>query len=80
VGRSDNYCMRVLLIEDDKKISEYLSQGLKESGYIVDICLDGEEGFHYISTYQYELIILDLMLPKMDGLTWFKGSRSYSQC
>lgn len=61
--------MRVLLIEDDKKISDYLSQGLKESGYIVDICLDGEEGSHYLSTYTYDLIILDLMLPKVDGLS-----------
>lgn len=69
--------MRVLLIEDDKKISDYLSQGLKESGYIVDICLDGEEGFHYMSTYQYELIILDLMLPKMDGLTLMTKIREF---
>lgn len=61
--------MRMLLIEDDKKISDYLAQGLKESGYIVDLCLDGEEGFDYLSTYTYDLVILDLMLPKMDGFT-----------
>ncbi|OYZ35728.1 MAG: DNA-binding response regulator [Campylobacterales bacterium 16-40-21] len=61
--------MRVLLIEDDKKISDYLAQGLKESGYIVDLCLDGEEGFDYLSTYTYDLVVLDLMLPKMDGFT-----------
>lgn len=61
--------MRVLLIEDDKQISDYLAQGLKESGYIVDICLDGEEGIHFLTTYIYDLIILDLMLPKVDGLS-----------
>lgn len=61
--------MRVLLIEDDKKISDYLAQGLKESGHIVDLCLDGEEGFDYLSTYTYDIVILDLMLPKMDGFT-----------
>lgn len=67
--------MRVLLIEDDKKISDYLAQGLKESGYIVDVCLDGEEGFHFISTYKYDLIVLDLMLPKVDGLSLMKKIR-----
>lgn len=67
--------MRLLLIEDDKKISDYLAGGLKESGFIVDTCLDGEEGYHFMSTYEYDLIVLDLMLPKLDGLTLIRRIR-----
>ncbi|MDP3301803.1 MAG: response regulator transcription factor [Sulfuricurvum sp.] len=67
--------LRVLLVEDDKKISDYLAQGLKESGYIVDPCLDGEDGFYFLSTYTYDLVILDLMLPKMDGFTLIQKIR-----
>ena len=69
--------MKVLLIEDDKKISAYLAQGLKESGYIVDLCFDGEEGFYFLSLYTYDLIITDIMLPKMDGLTLISKIRNF---
>ncbi len=60
--------MTILLIEDDNKISEYLGQGLKESGYTVDISMDGEDGLLFLTRNNYDLIILDLMLPKLDGL------------
>lgn len=60
--------MRVLLVEDDKKISSYLEKGLKESGYAVDCAFDGEEGISFLHAYAYDLVILDVMLPKLDGL------------
>ena len=61
--------MKILVIEDDKKISSFLLKGLKEAGYTVDLAGDGEEGLHLATTFEYDLIILDIMLPKMDGLT-----------
>lgn len=68
--------MRVLLIEDDKQIADYLAQGLKESSFNVDQAFDGEEGFAFIATYPYDLVILDLMLPKLDGLSLISKLRS----
>jgi heavy metal response regulator len=61
--------MRVLVIEDEKKISDFVKRGLKEEGYAVDTARDGEEGGFLAKTNDYDLIILDLMLPKVDGLT-----------
>lgn len=60
--------MRILLVEDDKKISKHLEQGLKESGYAVDCAFDGLEGHEFIQAYTYDLVIMDVMLPKLDGL------------
>lgn len=61
--------MRILAIEDEKKIATFIKRGLKEEGYIVDNAYDGEEGHFMATTNDYDLIILDLMIPKMDGLT-----------
>ncbi len=61
--------MRILVIEDEEKIAKFIKRGLKEEGYAVDIASDGEEGHFMVSTNEYDLIVLDLMLPKMDGLT-----------
>jgi DNA-binding response OmpR family regulator len=61
--------MRLLVIEDEKDLAENLKKGLTEQGYAVDIALDGEEGSFMAETEPYDLIILDLMLPKMDGIT-----------
>ncbi len=60
--------MRVLLIEDDKKISAALSKGLKAEGYAVDAAGDGISGEELAEINNYDLIILDIMLPKQDGL------------
>ncbi len=60
--------MRVLLIEDDKKISAALSKGLKSEGYAVDAAGDGISGEELAEINNYDLIILDIMLPKQDGL------------
>jgi DNA-binding response OmpR family regulator len=61
--------MRVLLVEDHKPLSRALQKGLEEEGFAVDVALDGEEGDFKASTAQYDAIILDIMLPKEDGLS-----------
>jgi DNA-binding response OmpR family regulator len=61
--------MRVLLVEDHKPLSRSLRQGLEEEGYAVDIAVDGEEADIKARGTEYDVIILDLMLPKIDGLT-----------
>jgi len=61
--------MRILVIEDEVKIAQFVKRGLKEEGYAVDVANDGEEGHFMLSSNEYDAIILDLMLPKIDGLT-----------
>jgi heavy metal response regulator len=61
--------VRVLVVEDEAKIASFIKRGLKEEGYAVDTAGDGEEGYFLASTQEYDLVILDLMLPKMDGLS-----------
>ncbi len=68
--------MRILVIEDEEKISKFIKRGLKEEGYAVDIASDGEEGHFMIGSNDYDLIILDLMLPKLDGLSLCRQLRS----
>ncbi|MBT5631908.1 MAG: response regulator, partial [Nitrospina sp.] len=60
--------MRILIVEDEKKVSAFIKKGLEEETYAVDIAVDGEEGLLFGEQNQYDLIILDLMLPKVDGL------------
>ena len=61
--------MRILVVEDEVKIAQFVKRGLKEEGYAVDVAGDGEEGHFMLSSNEYDAIILDLMLPKIDGLT-----------
>jgi DNA-binding response OmpR family regulator len=67
--------MRVLLIEDHKPLLRALRQGLEEEGFAVDVAADGEEGDFKARTSEYDVIILDLMLPKVDGLTLLQNWR-----
>jgi heavy metal response regulator len=67
--------MHVLIIEDELKISNFLKTGFKEEGYAVDIASDGEEGLYMAKSKVFDIIILDIMLPKMDGLTICKTLR-----
>ncbi len=60
--------MRILLVEDEKKMASFIERGLKEEGYAVDIALDGEKGLEYVSINEYDVIILDILLPKINGL------------
>ena len=60
--------MRVLIVEDEKDLAAIIKQGLEEEGYIVDVAHDGEDGLYMAENYPVDAIILDIMLPKMDGL------------
>ena len=59
--------MRVLLVEDESKVSTFVSRGLTAERFAVDVAGDGQSGLELATTYAYDLIILDLMLPKLDG-------------
>lgn len=59
--------MRILIVEDEPDLLRSLAQALREEGYAVDTALDGEEGFYKAESYDYDAIVLDVMLPKMDG-------------
>lgn len=61
--------MKILVVEDDKKIAQFLNKGLKEEGYAPHWVEDGESAYHAASTEDWDLVILDLMLPRMDGLS-----------
>ena len=60
--------MRILLVEDEKLLSGYIAKGLQNSGYAVDAVYDGEEALYEYSINEYDLIVLDLNLPKKDGI------------
>ena len=68
--------MKVLLVEDDKTVTPFLEKGLKEKNYIVDVAFDGEEGLHLALSQSYDIIILDIMLPKLDGWEILKSIRN----
>lgn len=61
--------MRILLIEDEKDLASIIKKGLEESGYNVDMAHDGEEGLYMAENYPADVVVLDIMLPIMDGLT-----------
>jgi two-component system, OmpR family, response regulator len=61
--------MRLLLIEDDPIISSFVMKGLREAGFVVDNAVDGEDGLHLALMEPYDAVIVDLMLPKLDGLS-----------
>lgn len=67
--------MRLLLVEDHKHLARPLRQGLEEEGFAVDLAFDGEEADHKAHSTTYDVIILDLMLPKKDGMTLLKSWR-----
>ena len=69
----------ILLIEDDHTLSDYLSDLLRNAGYIVDQCFDGEGGFKKALLQQHHLILLDKMLPKLDGVELLRQLREVSQ-
>jgi len=67
--------MRILVVEDEKKMASFIERGLKEEGYAVDVASDGERGWEYASTNDYDVILLDWMLPKLNGLELCKKIR-----
>lgn len=68
--------MKILVVEDDKKIAKFIMRGLEEEGYEADAVHDGEEGFQRIQAGSYGLVILDLILPKKDGLSLIRDLRA----
>ena len=67
--------MKLLLVEDDKDIARFVKKGLLEHSFLIDVTSDGEEGLYFATHRSYDLIILDIMLPKMDGLEILKRVR-----
>ncbi|WKC36532.1 heavy metal response regulator transcription factor [Ectopseudomonas chengduensis] len=59
--------MRILVVEDEAKTADYLRKGLSESGFMVEVALNGLDGQHLVQEYEFDLIILDVMLPGLDG-------------
>jgi two-component system copper resistance phosphate regulon response regulator CusR len=64
-----NNPMRILVVEDDRKVGGFLKQGLQEEQYAVDVCRNGSDALHMAQISPYDVIILDIMLPGMDGIT-----------
>ncbi|ALK97721.1 transcriptional regulator [Massilia sp. WF1] len=67
--------MKLLIVEDELKMGDYLRQGLTEAGFVVDLARDGTDGLHLALTQPYDLAILDVMLPRMNGWQIIHGIR-----
>jgi len=67
--------MRVLVVEDDEKIASFIVKGLREAGYAADHAADGQEGLHLALTEPYDAAVIDIMLPKLDGLSLIQELR-----
>lgn len=67
--------MRILVVEDDQKIASFVVNGLKQSGFAVDHCGDGEEGLLLARSTPYDAAVIDIMLPKLDGLSLVQALR-----
>ena len=59
--------MKILIVEDEVKTGDYLRQGLTEAGFVVDLARDGLDGLHLALNGDYDLVVLDVMLPRLDG-------------
>jgi two-component system OmpR family response regulator len=68
--------MRILLIEDDRDAAVYLTKALREAGHTIDHAGDGEIGWHYAETASYDVLVVDRMLPRRDGLSVIEGLRA----
>lgn len=68
--------MRILVVEDEKKVASFIQRGLEGEGFQIDVAGDGEEGVALARTNPYDLILMDVMLPKMDGLTAIRELRA----
>lgn len=68
--------MKILVVEDEKRAAEYLRQGLTENGYTVDVALNGSDGLHAALTGDHDMVILDLMLPGVDGFAVLSALRT----
>ena len=71
--------MKILIVEDETKTADYLQRGLTEQGYVVEVATNGLDGQHYALQYDYDLIILDVMLPGADGFAVLRALRAVKQ-
>ena len=71
--------MRILIVEDEPKTAAYVRKGLMEHGYVVDVASNGLDGLHLATTSEYDLILLDVMLPGIDGWSVLQGVRRQRQ-
>ena len=71
----DQLAMRMLVVEDDKKIASFVVKGFKQSGFAVDHCEDGESGLVLARATSYDAAVIDIMLPKLDGLALVQQMR-----
>jgi DNA-binding response OmpR family regulator len=71
--------VKLLVVEDDERIAEALAEDLTEQNYAVEIALDGEAGWGLLQAFTYDLVLLDVMLPKMDGIELCRRLRSHGQ-
>jgi two-component system, OmpR family, copper resistance phosphate regulon response regulator CusR len=69
--------MRVLVVEDQKNVARVIAKGLREQSYAVDVARDGEEAIRFVELARYDIIILDLMLPKVDGFEVCRRIRAF---
>ena len=67
--------MRILLVEDSKRLQRSISRGLRKEGFKVDVTGEGNEGLWYVESFDYDVIVLDLMLPGLDGLSILRQMR-----
>ena len=67
--------MRLLIVEDDARVAGFVAKGLRQAGYAVDHAANGEDGLHLASTEPYDVVIVDIMLPKLDGITLIERLR-----
>src|SRR5688572_20469964 len=68
--------MRILVVEDEKKVARFIERGLREEHFTVDLAADGEEGLYRALNYPYDLIVLDVLMPKKDGFQVLTELRS----
>jgi DNA-binding response OmpR family regulator len=67
--------MHILLVEDDERISSFVAKGLQEHGYVVDVANDGELGLQYAQSSSFDAMVVDLMLPRLDGMSLVESIR-----
>ncbi len=68
--------MRILIVEDDREAATYLVKALKEAGHVVELAADGDSGAHAVETGTYDVVVMDRMLPKRDGLSIVQDMRT----
>ncbi|MGD9577989.1 MAG: response regulator transcription factor [Syntrophorhabdus sp.] len=69
--------MKLLLVEDEEKVAHFISKGLEEEGYTIDVAYDGKRGLELLKESTYDLLLLDLMIPEISGLDLLKTIRSW---